>query len=118
MQCLDHSELTRYDYVDSEVAVGQGTNGSKYIIKQDKTTMTDALATAKLSIPKSLWFDMVTAKFTYQGLTAGNKQQIETGVQEGITESLTGSLNYMYRKPLLRAVPATASSYGPDFNNC
>jgi len=104
-----------YDYVDSEVAEGQGTNGSKYIIKQDKTTMTDAFGgSAKLSIPKSLWFDMVTAKFTYQGLTAGNKQQIETGVQQGITESLTGSLNYMYRKPLLRAVPATASSYGPD----
>lgn len=104
-----------YDYVDSEVPAGQGTNGSKYVIKQDKTTMADAFGgSAKLSVPKSLWFDMVTAKITYQGLSAGNKQQIDAGVQQALSESLTGALNYMYRKPLLRAVPATASSYGPD----
>ncbi len=104
-----------YDYLDSTVSDGSGTNGSNYVIKQDKTNMADAFGgAAKLSVPKSFWFDVVTLKYLYEGLSAGNKQQFDASIQQGLTDSLTGTFSYMRRKPLLRAVPASTSEYGPD----
>lgn len=104
-----------YDYLDATVPEGEGTNGSRYVIKQDKTAMTDAFGgAAKLSVPKSFWFDLVTLKYLYEGLSAGNKQQFDISVQQALTDTLTGHFAYMRRKPLLRAVPASASAYGPD----
>lgn len=104
-----------YDYVDAVVRDGEGTNGSRYVIKQDKTAISDAFGgAAKLSVPEKFWFDIVTLKYLYEGISAGNKQQFDASVQQAITPSLTGHFAYMLRKPLLRAVPASASAYGPD----
>ena len=96
-----------YDYVDSVVNFGEGTYGTDLVIKQDKTVFADAFGgAAKISIPKSLFFDVVGAKFLYEGLSAGNKQQLDVSVQQAITKTFTGYFSYMRRKPLLQAVPA------------
>lgn len=104
-----------YDYVDSVVAKGTGTNGTDLLIKQDRVSMSDAFGGAvKVSIPNSLWFDVVTAKYLYEGISAGNKQQLNLSVQQAITPELTGHFAYMRQKPLLQAIPARASENGPD----
>jgi len=107
-----------YDYVDSVVDVGKGTNGTDLVIKQDTTGIADAFGgAAKIAIPESLWFDVVTAKYLYEGISAGNKQQFDISVQQAITTTFTGHFSYMRRKPLLQAIPARTSKYGPDLTS-
>jgi outer membrane protein OmpA-like peptidoglycan-associated protein len=104
-----------YDYVDSHVPIGEGTQGTDLIIKQDKTTFSDAFGGAvKLSVPKTFFVDVVTAKYLYEGLVAGNKQQLDLSAQQSITNTITGHLSYMRRKPLLQAIPARGNEYGVD----
>lgn len=104
-----------YDYVDSTVSVGKGTNGTDLVIKQDKTGFSDAFGgAAKVSIPKTLFFDVVAAKYLYEGISAGNKQQFDISIQQAITNTFTGHFSYMRRKPLLRAIPARGNGMGVD----
>jgi len=105
-----------YDYVDAEVPLGTGTNGTQYVIKQDRTKISDAFGGAvKFIMPKTFFgVDLTTLKYTYQGLSAGNKQQLDAEVQQAVTKDITMTLGAMHRKPLLRAVPGVGSTYGPD----
>ena len=104
-----------YQYVDKEVPEGTGTAGTKYLIKEGKTGMADAFGgAAKLSIPKILGADLITTKYSYQGLVAGNKQQLDAEVQHALNKDFTGALSVMHRKPLLRSMPYVGSDYGPD----
>jgi len=103
-----------YDYV-AERNVTNGTNGTDLLIKQDRTNMGDAFGgAAKVAIPKSLWFDVVTMGYLYEGISAGNKQKFDIAVQQAITPELTGHFAYVRQKPLLQALPARGSKWGPD----
>lgn len=105
----------KYQYQDGTVGYGEGYNGTNYVIKEKRTNYGDAFGGGvSLSMPKTLGVDMFTLKYVYEGLSAGNKHQINAGVQQKVTNTLTGALDYMYRRPIIDALPASASSYGPD----
>lgn len=106
-----------YEFIQ-EVAPGSGLLGSKYLKKTDKTVSKDAFgAGAKFTLNPESVFSSMNFKYTYLGLVAGNKQEFSSQVFSKLTRSLVGSVEYMYRKPLIGPIPlvyeGTSLNTGP-----
>jgi outer membrane protein OmpA-like peptidoglycan-associated protein len=106
-----------YIYVE-DTAPGTGYLGSRFLRKTGTTSQKDAFGgSAKLSLNPHSVFSNMTFGYTYAGLVAGNKQQVDAQVSRKVSRTLMGSIEYMYRKPLLGPVPlvyeGTAGNLGP-----
>jgi outer membrane protein OmpA-like peptidoglycan-associated protein len=107
------------DYVYTEdAAPGTGYLGSNYLRKTGTTAPRDAVgASAKLSLKPRFLFSDMSLKYSYAGLVAGNKQELDAQVNRKISRSWTGSIDYTYRKPLIGPLPlvyeGTADNPGP-----
>ena len=109
-----------YTYVNY-VAPGAGDlPGTNFNKESGMTGQSDALGySAKLSLKKLPPASDILLQYTYLGLVAGNKNEINTQITEKITRSLTGCLDYTYRKPLSGPVPlvleGTPANPGPAY---
>jgi len=107
-----------YTYVN-EVEEGKGILGTKYEIKTDKTTIIDAFAT-KFVISSSLikpYIDNINVHYTYAGLVAGNKNEIELQLSKMLNKRISFNIDCLYRKPLIGPLPllyeGTIDNKGP-----
>lgn len=107
-----------YTYVN-EVEEGQGVLGTKYDVKTDKTTTIDAIST-KFVINSSLikpYIDNVNITYTYAGLVAGDKNEIELQLSKMLGKKVSFNIGYLYRKPIIGPSPllyeGTEENKGP-----
>ncbi|MBN1823958.1 MAG: OmpA family protein [Endomicrobiales bacterium] len=105
-------------YADVEyVESGAGTAGTRYLKKTGETAVEDALGASARTTLRPPIVNEVFLQYTYEGLCAGNKQEVNTQLTKKFTRDITGNFGYKHRKPLLGAVPlvyeGTQSSLGP-----
>ncbi len=107
-----------YVYVE-DAAPGAGYLGTSYERKTGTTGQQDALGfSSRLSIkPKSI-FSQMSFQYTYRGLVAGNRQEVNAQFMRTITRNVQGAVEYTYRKPLLGPLPlvnnGTSGNTGPS----
>ena len=99
-----------YIYVQ-DTAAGAGIGGSSYLKKTGTTTSTDALGySARFNLKKNHIVDMMFLQLTYQGIVAGNKQEVKTHFNRKVSRNVTLGLDYIYRKPVVGPVPLVNES--------
>ena len=97
-----------YTYVNY-VSPGSGYLGTSYEKETGVTGQSDALGySAKLTLKKLPVADDVLLQYTYLGLVAGDKNEINAQITEKITKSITGCIDYTYRKAACRACASCA----------
>ena len=107
-----------YDYVNY-VQPGAGYLTTRYDLKTGIAVQNDAYGySGKLTLGRMPFESEVMFKYSYLGLVAGNKQELDSLVTKRISRSLTGCFDFMYRKPLLGPMPlvseGTLANPGPD----
>lgn len=107
-------DYTYVNYVDP----GAGYLGTRYDIKTGTTGTSDALGySGKLTLKRMPLVDDVILKYTELGLSAGDKSEVDAQFSKKITRSVTGAVDFMYRKPLVGPLPlaseGTAANPGP-----
>ena len=101
-----------WDYVYVEdTAPGTGIGGSSYVKKTGVTNTNDAFGySARFNLKKNNVLDMLFFQYTYDGIVAGNKQEVKTHLNRLITKQMTIGLDYVYRRPLIGPVPLVQQS--------
>jgi outer membrane protein OmpA-like peptidoglycan-associated protein len=103
-----------YQYV-KDVGRGAGLYGSRYNVKVANTKNIEALGGAvKLNIPEFLTIDMLSFRYEYRGLVAGNRQKAEASLEKQLTYSINSFIHYFYQKPLINAMPTVYSGTNGD----
>jgi outer membrane protein OmpA-like peptidoglycan-associated protein len=94
-----------YAYTE-EVQNGNGLLGTNFLKKTGTTNSSDALGVStKFSLLPEFIFDDINVQYSYLGLVAGNKQEISTQFNRRLSDKLSGTIGYKYRKPLLGPIP-------------
>jgi outer membrane protein OmpA-like peptidoglycan-associated protein len=106
-----------YIYVE-DVGSGAGLTGSSFLKKTGTTSSRDAFGVStKLTLNPRMVFSNMIFQYTYAGLAAGNKQEVETQFFRTLSRFVTGSIEYKYRKPLIGPLPlvreGTSGNAGP-----
>lgn len=106
-----------YTYVE-EVAPGTGLLGSKYVKKTGQTTEADAVgASTKMTFKPYPVLNEWILQYTYQGLSAGNKQEFDTQMSRRLSRFMNGTVEFTARKPLIGPLPmvyeGTPGNTGP-----
>lgn len=87
-------------------APGQGTFGSSYVISDDITREHDAWgASLQLSYYPDWFLDRIDGGYTVRRPVAGNKQEYSAGGFKKMTRYLTGSMQYVFREPIIGPLP-------------
>ncbi len=108
-----------YTYVE-EVSGGEGYMGSKYFKREDTVASKDALGfKARIFTRHIPRISEASLSYTYQGIVAGNLNQIQGKVKKRFTRELSGSLSLLFRKPVIGPLPylysGTEENPGPIY---
>ncbi|MGA2090851.1 MAG: OmpA family protein [Endomicrobiales bacterium] len=106
-----------YTYL-ADAPAGAGDVGSSLLKRTGTTEFEDAFGgTVDFAFKKISFLDKLSLNYTYQGLVAGNKQQVGTEIVRRLSYPLTAVFDYTYRRPLLGPIPliyeGTATNNGP-----
>ena len=106
-----------YSYL-ADAPAGAGDVGSSFVKHSGTTNSGDAFGGGvKFTYKQFSFLDQMSLKYTYQGLVAGNKQQMGTELVRKLSRPLTATFDYTYRKPLQGPIPliyeGTPANTGP-----
>lgn len=89
-----------YDYVDPDTRLADGTYRRRSMREIDAFGLT-----ARTEIKPPVAVDQVDAGYTYLGLAAGNKHQVDLDARKTLTSFMSSAASYIYRRPLDGPVP-------------